>query len=345
MMTKGCGMYSCKFYPSQEKLLQIVKAQTQIIKTGFDITSVMFLVVQQAMELTGSNGAVIELVDGEDMVYSASCGSLEQYLGFRLKVNSSLSGMCIKTNEMLYSKDCFNDERVDQSAVKKLNIKSMVVMPLKHNDTTVGVLKVVSSESSFFKESDLCTMSLMAEMMAATMFYANKFSTNELYLQATRDALTSLYNRGAFYDFFWQYIATAKEKNHTLSVLIIDMDGLKPINDTYGHKAGDVTLIEFANRLKHMNTKMILARLGGDEFGVLIDNIAQKELLQLIDDIHTSMRNPIDFDDVKLKCSASIGYSVFPDMGDNMHNLIEIADMMMYENKKLKKQDNKIQSI
>lgn len=64
-------MYTCKFYPSQEKLVQIVKAQTEIIKSGFDITNVMFLVVKKAMELTSSDGAVIELVDDKDMVYTA----------------------------------------------------------------------------------------------------------------------------------------------------------------------------------------------------------------------------------------------------------------------------------
>jgi diguanylate cyclase (GGDEF)-like protein len=330
-------MYTCKFYPSQEKLVEIVKAQTEIIKSGFDITNVMFLVVNKAMELTGSNGAVIELATDEDMVYTASCGSLENYLGLRLKIDGSLSGMCIQTNQLLYSKESQSDPRVDTNAVKRLNINSMVVMPLKHEENTVGVLKVVSDKKEFFNETDLCTMSLMAEMMAATMFYANKFSTDELYKKATRDTLTGLYNRGAFYDFFRQYINKAQTENKKFAILVMDMDGLKPINDTYGHQIGDKVLIEFANRIKNCTTNGIVSRIGGDEFYILLNNIKENTIEDYINHIDCCMKHPLRLEKYEVSFGASVGYSVYPDCNEDIHTLIEKADSMMYENKKKKK--------
>ncbi|MFP4906533.1 diguanylate cyclase domain-containing protein, partial [Paraburkholderia sp. BR14261] len=127
--------------------------------------------------------------------------------------------------------------------------RSMIVTPLKHLETTVGVLKVTNSEVDAFKDEDIRTLSLMSELIAAAMFHAARHETSELYLRATHDALTGLPNRALFYDRLRQSVDLALRSSGGLGVLNLAMDGLKPLNDRYGHRAGDAAIRETATRI------------------------------------------------------------------------------------------------
>lgn len=88
-----------------ERLMDVIKIQTEVAKLGLDLGGVMSLVAQRAQMLTGAGAAVVELAEGEDMVYRAVSGFAEAQLGLRLKRESSLSGLCVKTGQTLQSAD------------------------------------------------------------------------------------------------------------------------------------------------------------------------------------------------------------------------------------------------
>ncbi|KVT08249.1 sensor domain-containing diguanylate cyclase [Burkholderia ubonensis] len=322
--------------PPPETLLRIIAAQTEIARLGLDLGSVMAYVADLMPRLTRAAGAAVELVEGDDMVYRAASGNAAGMLGLRLRRSGSLSGRCVTEGEMLRCVDSETDPRVDRDACRRVGLRSMLVMPLTHLDTTVGVLKVMSPKVNGFSPADAGTLRLMAGLIAAAMFHAARNEANELYLRATHDALTGLPNRALFYDRLRQSMHTALRGNGRLGILNIDMDGLKPINDVLGHRAGDAALRETATRMMGVVRRSdTVARLGGDEFGVILPNIRGRDDAQTQSDrLARQVGAPFEFEGRPLALGVSVGIAVLPDDGTEMDALIEHADQAMYEVKR-----------
>lgn len=325
--------------PSNETLLAIVRAQSEIAKLGLDLGGVMSFVAERVQQLTRADGAVVELAEGDEMVYRASSGIAGKLLGLRLQRNGSLSGLCVETGDILRCEDSEADPRVDREACRRVGLRSMVVTPLKHLDTTVGVLKVVGAAQSAFADRDIATLELMSELIAAAMFHAARYETSELYLMATRDALTGLPNRALFYDRLRQAIQLAQRSSATLGILNLDLDDLKPINDRYGHRAGDAAIREAAERMHRAARRSdTVARVGGDEFAIILPDITSKaDADQLGARIVEEMRAPFEFEGRALDLDISVGAAVLPDDGVEMTALIERADQAMYAAKRSRK--------
>ncbi|MGX7003104.1 diguanylate cyclase domain-containing protein [Caballeronia sp. KNU42] len=325
--------------PSSETLLAIVRAQTEIAKLGLDLGGVMNFVTERVQQLTQADGAVVELAEGDEMVYRASSGIAATLLGLRLKRTGSLSGLCVETNDILRCEDSETDPRVDREACRRVGLRSMIVTPLRHVDTTVGVLKVVGRTANAFTDDNIRALELMSELIAAAMFHAARYETGELYLLATRDSLTGLPNRALFYDRLRQAIHLAQRSSGTLGILNLDLNDLKPINDRYGHRAGDAAIREAALRMNRTaRCSDTVARVGGDEFGVILPSInsrADAESLGLR--IVEQIRQPFEFEGRSLDLDISVGAAVLPDDGIEMTALIDRADQAMYEAKRMRK--------
>ena len=276
------------------------------------------------------------------MVYRAVSGGASHLLGLRLHIQNSLSGLCIEQKTTLYCRDSEHDARVDRAACRRVGLRSMAVVPLIHCDEGVGVLKIYSDRVDAFKEEDLHILSLMSELIAAAMYHATRYGAKELYKLATQDSLTGLANRALFVDFLRQGIEKARQNNKVLGILMIDMDGLKPINDQFGHRIGDAALKEIAQRiLSETRQDDLVARLGGDEFAVILTNIANHELAKAaMNRIAESCGLPFAFEQVSLKIGASIGLALFPEDAQSIDQLVEMADLKMYANKRMRKQIN-----
>jgi diguanylate cyclase (GGDEF)-like protein len=322
-------------------LLDVINTQTEIVKMGVSLGSVMALACERTQELTQAGAAVVELAEGNDMVYRAASGFASNQLGLRLKRDGSLSGLCVQLGEIMRCDDSETDARVDRNACRKVGLRSMLVVPLQHHGASVGVLKVMSKRSNGFGDNDVRVLQLMSDLIAASMYNASKVGENQLYYQATHDAMTGLANRALFFDQLRQCLTISQRYAHQFGIINIDLDGLKPINDRYGHRAGDAVICEAAKRIDTISRKSdIAARMGGDEFAVLLTrvngpagvNAHCKRLESRID-------KPLVFENHKLPLRASVGYSVFPIDGDEIDALIEKADQVMYEVKRSRKEE------
>ena len=328
--------------PTSKQLLSVIQTQTAIAKLGLDINAVMTLVAEQVQLITHAKGAIVELAEEGDMVYRAVSNGANQFLGLRLKMDSNLSGLCIAQNTTLYCKDSETDERVDREACRRVGLRSMAVVPLIHCDEPIGVLKIYSERVNAFKESDINLLTLMSELIAAAMYHASKFGAQELYKLATQDQLTGLANRALFLDCLRQGVEQAKRTQKLLGILIIDMDGLKPINDQYGHRLGDEALKEIGKRIVNITRHDdLVARLGGDEFAVILSSLGDQELAKkVMNRIVEACGLPFVFENVKLTMGASVGLALFPEDGIELNKLIEFADLKMYEHKRSRKMIN-----
>jgi diguanylate cyclase (GGDEF)-like protein len=112
----------------------------------------------------------------------------------------------------------------------------------------------------------------------------------------------------------------------------IDMDGLKAINDSLGHRAGDAALCAVAGRIGgELRTDDVAARLGGDEFGVILVGVRDRHsVASKCEALTAAIGAPFAFEGCALPLSASIGFALWPDDGDDMEQLMELADRAMY---------------
>jgi len=152
--------------------------------------------------------------------------------------------------------------------------------------------------------------------------------------QATHDVLTDLANRGLFNKLVNQQIAISKRADTFFSLLFIDLDGFKPVNDIYGHAAGDEILCEVARRLrKELRESDTAARLGGDEFAVILVGTPSSGAKKVADKLLGALSKPYHFDGTIVRVSASIGIACYPEAGTTDHELLRIADDAMYDAK------------
>ncbi len=165
----------------------------------------------------------------------------------------------------------------------------------------------------------------------------SKAKEHELRTLAHYDALTGLPNRVLFADRLQQGMAQARRHNLRLAVVYIDLDELKPVNDTFGHEAGDMLLIETAERLQQsLREEDTLARMGGDEFTAIILNIDNEaDLERLLSRMLVAVAEPVWAGDHQVEISASIGYTVFPQQTEiDGDQLLCQADQAMYQAKR-----------
>lgn len=325
--------------PKHEQLLQVINIQTEIAKLGLDLGGVMQYVVEQTLPLIEADGAAIELAEDGDMVYRAAAGIAKHQLGLRLRIDTSLTGLCVMTGETLSCTDSETDPRVDRLACQKVGLRSMIVMPLKHKGITVGALKAMSTQINKFQPDDISLLGMLSEVVAAAMYFSVKYDSDDLFIKATHDGMTGLANRSLFMDRLRNAVARNTREQKPSGVLMIDMDGLKQINDTHGHRIGDAVIIEFSNRLKKVTRDTdTAARLGGDEFGIILSPVENIDgISSAMQRINSEINPPFVFEEKKYQLKASIGSALIPNDGEDPDKLLELADHRMYAAKQLRK--------
>ena len=322
------------------KLLKVVRTQTEIARLGLDLGAVMHLAASRAQRLTGATGAVLELAEGDEMVYRATSGAASAHLGLRLPREGSLSGLCMSQGQALVCEDVATDPRVNADACRRMGLQSMVVMPLRHEAGVVGVIKVFSDRPHAFGAADVRLLGLVSELIAASMFYASKHQSENLVVQATTDALTHLPNRALFYERMNKLLTFASEEGMRFGVVSVDMNHLKTINDRWGHRAGDAALIELAGRLRRaVRATDTVARLGGDEFAVLVTHVGNVDKTRgHIARLQPSLEGAFAFEGHELPLGASVGLAVYPLDGTTIPSLVDVADQAMYAMKRASRQ-------
>jgi diguanylate cyclase (GGDEF)-like protein/PAS domain S-box-containing protein len=160
---------------------------------------------------------------------------------------------------------------------------------------------------------------------------------SELTHQATHDVLTGLPNRMLLEDRLQQACARLRRDRDAVSVMFIDLDGFKAVNDTYGHTIGDQVLVEVANRLRQiLRTVDTVARLGGDEFVVFCEGLPESEVAEVVRRIHDTIAVPLVVGGEVLRVGASIGVETARDATISFEELLARADQAMYREKRLR---------
>jgi len=211
-------------------------------------------------------------------------------------------------------------------------IVRQLVVPVFRADKIVAILGV-GNKPTDYSEKDVEIVSKLADL-AWDIAVQKKIEEN-LRLLAHFDTLTHLPNRVMLADRMKIAVSHAKRTGEILAVCVLDLDGFKPVNDTFGHKAGDIVLQEIAKRLLGcIRGDDTAARLGGDEFALLLGGLksiqeSEKAIERLLEEISL----PIELKEGSARVSASIGVTFFPIDGADSDTLIRHADIAMYQAK------------
>ena len=183
------------------------------------------------------------------------------------------------------------------------------------------------------------TISLLFAAVIAYMHYRLMKAQKEMAKLAMFDSLTELPSRRLMDDRFKIAIARHQRNRHKICALVfLDLDGFKKINDSSGHKAGDIVLKTTAHRLQTMvRTYDTIARWGGDEFLLLFENISHEDLEIVLHRLRECVEKPIDFDGHQLIVGASMGLATYPEDGTDLDAVLKVADQKMYLDKMSRK--------
>jgi diguanylate cyclase (GGDEF)-like protein len=156
-----------------------------------------------------------------------------------------------------------------------------------------------------------------------------------LEVQALHDALTGLPNRRRFDTCLAEGVQTARLEQHHLALLIVDLDGFKEVNDTFGHAAGDELLVQVAQRLRDaVRGHDVVARLGGDEFALVLGSASLAEAEAAAQRVLDALARPVLIDGQSIATGGSVGIAMHPLDGDEPAALLRRADLAMYAAKR-----------
>jgi diguanylate cyclase (GGDEF)-like protein len=156
----------------------------------------------------------------------------------------------------------------------------------------------------------------------------------ELAHRAQHDSLTGLPNRSLALDRLQQAIRRAERHRHPVAVMFADLNGFKPINDTFGHDFGDKVLRKTAERLKRsVREADTVARLGGDEFLVILEQCTEDKALSAAQTLATIVEQPVATVEGPVSVTMSIGIAMYPQHGTSGRQLLRAADAAMYRSK------------
>jgi diguanylate cyclase (GGDEF)-like protein/PAS domain S-box-containing protein len=207
-------------------------------------------------------------------------------------------------------------------------------VPLKSHKGMIGVLVLKSYLGGVcYSEKDQQLLQFVSTQIANAI--ERQQTQIRLQQMAQYDQLTGLPNRGFLYDRLNVALSTARREQGRFVLLYLDLNKFKQVNDTLGHDIGDLLLQEFAKRLKNcMRESDTVARVGGDEFVCLLQGISSLEQATLVaEKIRGSFDQPFIIDKHSLNVIPSIGIALYPEHGDNEHQLLKYADKSMYLDK------------
>lgn len=209
------------------------------------------------------------------------------------------------------------------------------VIPIKE---LISQMKNISTHKDLEKEIVIETVIQEVKDIEDVFNEQNK-KLHKIYYEleniSNTDVLTNVANRKRFDEYSQIILKGAKRHNYTFSLILIDLNKFKPINDTYGHDVGDEILILFSNIVKNsIRESDLFFRIGGDEFVLLLPHTTTNNTLALINKIKENCENNKYIkDDLTITLSASFGVSEYIKDGEDIQSLLKVADKKMYEEK------------
>jgi diguanylate cyclase (GGDEF)-like protein len=214
-----------------------------------------------------------------------------------------------------------------RALIRERGIKDAIVVPLRSGSAVIGLLEVTSrlGDRLQFVSADVRLLETLAAQAAVAV--ENSRLVDRLRFDAYHDALTGLPNRRRFLALLEEAVKV-RAPNEVVAVLVFDIDGLRDVNDSFGHDAGDQMIREVAARLRLLAPAAAqVGRAGSDEFALAVRIEDAKQATELAGQLRNAVQAPMEFDSITLDVDVAIGVAVHPEHGDDAETLLKRADL------------------
>jgi diguanylate cyclase (GGDEF)-like protein len=316
-------------------LLEQLTSVQEAISRRAPLQEVFDTIVHAASELVGVEMAAIRVADSDDparMSTPAVIGhpdDLVEALRYG-PVRAGATAAAPERGRLVVVDDYQNAPGARPEAVA-YGVTTSMAVPLREHGTVIGSLVVSSREQGRrFSPVDQEMIAAFAEQASLALAAAR---TGETMRHALTDPLTGLANRALFMDRLEHALARAARRGSAVSVIFIDLDRFKLVNDTLGHAEGDALLVGVAERIRNcLRRAETPARLGGDEFAVLLEEASDEvAAAHVADRIAEALREPFTLGDREVFATASVGIAV--GTVEDAETLLRNADIAMYRAK------------
>ncbi len=320
-----------------QDLHSIYEVSTAIAGT-LDTEELFRIIPERVMQALGLNDFCVLLHQPEsgELVCRASAGVTPCVSpGFTFGRGEGVSWRVFESGEAVYIPDVRATPEIRYYNGEKPDVRSFLSVPLLSKGKVVGILNVNHPEPNAFDGESLATMRVLATYLAIAVENAELF--HFVKTLADKDSLTLLHNHGSFHTMLQIELERATRYGRSLSVIMLDLDGFKEINDTHGHLVGDRILMMTAGVLcAHLRKSDVAARYGGDEFAVILpetDLAATSAIAGRIAAGISQVRLDTK-EGAAISFTASIGYAACLPDSPERDAILNVADRLMYESKR-----------
>jgi diguanylate cyclase (GGDEF)-like protein len=320
--------------------LQTLNEIVQAISSSLKPKEILRIIMEKTADLIKAEGWSVLLLDHEqgELVFEAAAGEAgKKLLGLRLKIGQGVAGWVARYGQSLIVSDVTKDPRFYSGVDKKTKFitKSILCVPMRSRDKIIGVVEVVNKIGGEpFTPDDL---EIFENLVAhVTIALQNAAMYRKMEEASLVDDLTQLFNVRFCNKYLDEYLDRRKTPKGFISLIFLDIDFFKLVDDNYGHLVGSETLRYVGERIKRVvRNEDVVIRYGGDEYIVILPNTDKKTARVIAERIRKEINQEpfYAFNNKKFNISITLGVASYPDDAKTRDALIGKADKAMYEGK------------
>src|SRR5246127_2243526 len=331
-MSEGTGTQLTRHTQEVTIFHDVAKA----LASALDLDSILQTIMEKMAEYFRPDTWSLLMVDEpkDELYFAIAVGDAAEALKtVRLKMGEGIAGWVARHGEPLIVPDVYNDprfaKRIDE--MTKWKTRSIVCMPLKSRQHVLGVIQLINVGLSEFDENEIFFLNALCDYAAIAI--ENARAVEKIQELTITDDCTGLYNARHLYKTLETEVYRSSRFNYEFTVLFIDLDHFKQVNDTHGHLIGSKLLAEIGYLIKAQLRLIDYAfRYGGDEFVVLLPQTGKDAALFVARRLRDMLRTNTfcKEEGLNLNVRASIGLATYPHDAKSPHDVIRQADEMMY---------------
>jgi len=315
--------------------LMVFHNVARALTSSLDRDSILRAIMQQMERFFQPDTWSVLLVDEDrkDLFYAVTVGNPDPKLDEkRIRIGEGIAGWVAQHGETLIVPELGQDPRfISETEAISTGVRTVVCIPLRSRSRTLGVIQLFNCRLDRLTDYTISFLHVLCDYAAIAV--ENSRSMERIQELTITDDCTGLYNVRHLYTTLGKEIERARRFKDQFSLIFIDLDHFKEVNDRYGHLSGSRLLAEIGQRVRSQVRSVDSAfRYGGDEFVVLLPGTRKFEATQTAQRLWQSLRSAdyLASEGLHLRISASFGVATFPEDGYSIHEVIGAADETMY---------------
>ena len=325
--------------PERKRQLEEVAIFNDVAKaltSSLNLDSILQTIMEKMAEFFRPDTWSLLMVDEQkdELYFAIAIGDAAETLKtVRMRMGEGIAGWVARNGESLIVPDVYNDprfaKRVDEYT--KWKTRSIICVPLQSKHRVLGVIQLINCAMESFGEQEMFFLHALCDYAAIAI--DNARSVEKIQELTITDDCTGLYNARHLYKTLEAEVYRSAPFGYEFSVIFLDLDHFKSVNDTYGHLIGSKLLQEIGFKVKSQLRLIDYAfRYGGDEFVILLPQTDKNSALVVARRLQEMMRRTqfLADDGLNLNVRCSMGLATYPEDAKSSHEIIRQADEMMY---------------